>query len=241
MIQALLLRLDAPLLSFGGVSVDQRGPVDVFPSCSMLTGLLGNALGYDHADGARLSRLQERLRIAARRDRPGERILDFQTVDLGQGFLVDTGWTTRGKREDRGGGTAKEGTHIRYREYWADALFTVALSVEPGEPDLDALAEALRYPERPLFIGRKPCLPSGPIFLDKVSAPSLLDALRQAPRVRGRSHEGPLLACWPVDEAVTTNSRRVSVHDQRDWWNQIHTGARQIREGWIEPTEVSHG
>jgi CRISPR-associated Cas5-like protein len=37
----LLLRFDAPLMSFGGVMVDQHGPTDRFPGLAMLTGPAG--------------------------------------------------------------------------------------------------------------------------------------------------------------------------------------------------------
>lgn len=116
----LLLRFDAPLMSFGAPAVDNRRVIQEMPALSQVVGLLGNALGYDHADGDALSRLQTRLRLGSRADRPGEALVDYQTVDLGQDFLSEPGWTTRGKPEVRGGGFSK-GTHIRYRHFWADA------------------------------------------------------------------------------------------------------------------------
>lgn len=92
----LLLRLDAPLMSFGAVTVDQINPTWRFPARSMLVGLLGNALGWDHRDTGRLQALQARLRFAARWDAEPELLTEYQTVDLGQDFMMDTGWTTRG-------------------------------------------------------------------------------------------------------------------------------------------------
>ena len=41
----LVLHLEAPLLAFGGVAIDQIGIIRDFPAASMLTGLLANALG----------------------------------------------------------------------------------------------------------------------------------------------------------------------------------------------------
>ena len=41
----LLLRLEAPLMSFGSVLVDKRGPTDRHPGTALITGLLANALG----------------------------------------------------------------------------------------------------------------------------------------------------------------------------------------------------
>ena len=112
--------------------------------------------------------LQDRLVFAARIDREpasGMRMTDFQTAQLGAN---DQGWTTRGRPEGRAGGAnTYNAPHLRYRDYWADALVTVALRLEPpeleDEPSLDDLADALQEPARPLFIGRKPCLPVGSI------------------------------------------------------------------------------
>lgn len=248
--RVLLLRFDAPLMAFGGVAVDEYGVTREFPSASMLTGLLGNALGWDHKEGERLKVLQDRLRFAARCDRPGKYLRDFQTVDLGQAHLDGkrVGWTTRGSVEERGKGEATKGTHIRYRDYLADAVYTVALTLDPPEasPTLGDLATALAHPERPLFIGRKPCLPSVPILLSTVpiEAGGVLAALSSWPRIsRGFAKTSPpvaLHAWWPDDEPLLPGvdlerSRQVPLYDRRDWINQIHTGRRIIREGLIDP------
>jgi CRISPR system Cascade subunit CasD len=244
MIQVLLLRFDAPLMSFGGTAVDQHRETQDFPALSMLTGLLANALGLDHREDALLHSLQTRLRFAARRDRTGQRIVDFQTVDLGQPHLVGTGWTTRGVVEGRAGGSAGEGTHIRLREYHADAVFTVAVALDPGDPGLDTVEAALREPARPLFLGRKACLPATPILLGRLQATSLLDALRQAPPLRrpARLAAGdtpPLAACWPIEEGGTGTP--VPVTDERDWANQVHVGRRVVLTGRLTLAEVADG
>ncbi|MFN7952853.1 MAG: type I-E CRISPR-associated protein Cas5/CasD [bacterium] len=235
----LILRLDAPLMSFGGTRVDQIGPTQDHPSLSLLTGLLGSALGFRHRDPAKLQSLQERIRYGVRRERAGVLITDYQTVDLGQDFLVETGWTTWGHVQSRAGAFS-EGTHIRYRDYWADAEFTVVLTLEPAEtqPTVDALANALTEPARPLFIGRKPCLPAAPIFRGRVEAASIVDALRKAPSATG-VHDGHVWAWWPEDEGGPAGEVRV-VTDERDWANQIHGGERLIREGWL-PLEGGRG
>ena len=67
----LVLRLEAPLLAFGGVAIDQIGPTRDFPSASLLTGLLANALGWRRTEAAAHQRLQDRLIFAARLDRAG--------------------------------------------------------------------------------------------------------------------------------------------------------------------------
>ena len=240
MLEALLLRFDAPLMSFGGVTVDQHGVTREYPARSMLAGLLSNALGYDHRDADRLGSLQTRLRFAVRKDRSGEALVDFQTVALGQEFLLE-GWTTARCPEGRGGGPAKTGTHIRHRHYWADSVSTVVLTLEPDDerPTLDDLAAALAEPARPLFIGRKPCLPAAPLLLGRLQGESLFDLLQRAPRIGEREDPGARLkAWWPDDEREPQIGRALPVTDERDWRNQVHVGRRFIREGAVMVEEA---
>lgn len=65
----LVVRLEAPLMAFGGVAVDQVGPTRDFPSASMLTGLFANALGLHWSDRTAHQALQDRLIFGARRER----------------------------------------------------------------------------------------------------------------------------------------------------------------------------
>lgn len=228
----LILRLDAPLMSFGGVVVDQHHPVERFPGASMIAGLLANALGWQHSDTEALQSLQSHLRFAARWDREPELIVDYQTVDLGQAHLVDTGWTTKGRREDRGSGAATSGTHIRLRHYWANGSLTLALTLN-GEcrPSLDEVAEALRAPARPLFIGRKNCLPAEPLWRGHRRAETLREALAREPLSTGDPPR-KVMACWPVGESE--HGEESDVYDLRDWANQLHLGSRRHVHGMLE-------
>lgn len=235
MYDVLLLRFDAPMMSFGTVAVDAIGHTAAFPGRSLLAGLLGNALGYDHRDTDALTRLQQRILHAVRRDRGGEVRTDYQTVDLGQPFLVDeVAWTTWGRLDPRGGSSAnKVGTHIRHRDYVVDSAFTIALALDPADeqPDIGALEEAVRRPARPLFLGRKCCPPATELLLGRVKATSLVDAVREAPAADRRSSRSRLW--WPErdGERKDLGSRRITLTDERDWRNQIHVGTYAMFEG----------
>lgn len=230
----LLLRFDTPLMSFGGPMVDNHGVIQPCPAKSMICGLLGNALGYQHADTQALQRLQERLQYACRQDRSGVRLRDYQTVDLGQEFMVDRrAWTTWGRLQERKGGSASSGTQIRERDYWADAEYTISLTLDPAEesPMIAQVQHALLYPERPLFIGRKPCLPAGMILLGRTQADSLLAPLSDPEWAKG---SGTFSCWWPVttpQRGALSEERPVS--DTRDWANQIHVGERWVASGKI--------
>lgn len=242
----LLLRFDAPLMSFGAPIVDNQGEIQPYPALSMMTGLLGNALGVDHSEFDRLERLQERLRYGSRQDRRGRQIQDYQTVDLSKPYMDDDrAWTTYHHRESRAGGSASGGTHIRYRDYWADAVHTVAATLDPPDesPTLDDLESAVKHPARPLFLGRKPCLPADSLFAGRMQVDTLPDALVQAP-LHDRAADGPTYPAWwpthpdakgPSDESPLDEDLREPVTDRRDWHNQIHVGERWIVNGTVRP------
>jgi CRISPR system Cascade subunit CasD len=226
-------------MSFGGVMVDQNGVIDRFPGRSFLAGLFGNALGYTHGDASRLNELQERIEYAARWDVAPERIIDYHTVDLGQPKMRHGGWTTRGGPEHRAGGaSAKFGTHQRYRHYWANGIMTAAATLlGKAEPTVGEIASAIAEPSRPLFFGRKTCLPSDQILLGIVNEPDVLTALKKArPALTyARPIEIRMEACWP--ERLRTDQpgqRKVTVYDTRDWATQLHTGSRVQVEGLLE-------
>ena len=215
-------------MSFGAEAVDAFGVVRDFPARSAITGLIGNALGWDRMEAGRLDRLQQRMVMGTVRLREGRRVRDFQTAQLA---ADDRGWTTRGRPEGRAGGAGTYvSPHIRYRDADADALLLVALRLEPDaeEPGLDAVAAALDRPERPLFIGRKPFLPSAPIHAgfedaDTIRA-ALLKAYRKRPGMERRAQ-------WPEGEGDTL--RLVEMTDGRNWRTGVHAGLRRVVEGLL--------
>lgn len=221
--RVLLLRFDAPLMAFGREAIDQNGPTRAHPDVSLLTGLLGNALGFRRQDGEALQRLQDRLRFAVRIDREGVELRDFQTAQLQK---ADLGWTTRGAPEGRAGGAGSySGPHLRFRWHRADAALTLALALDPPDetPTLEACAAALDEPARPLFIGRKPCLPCGPLSLGVVEAPNMLAALAAAPIVGdGTQPRRHVLA--PQDAEGLTHVETLHLTGRRDWIAGVHVG-----------------
>lgn len=232
MARHLMLALEGPLAAYGAEMVDARGPVRDWPGASLLTGLLANALGYTRGDRAAHARLQARLRFAVRVDREGSRIRDFQTAQLEKD---DRGWTTRGEPEGRKGATY-DTPHIRERDYVADLALTVAIALEsPDEaPDIDALAQALDRPARPLFLGRKPCLPSRPIRDAMIDADDPLHALSLHPSIAvGASTDPDIihLAGSVVDPWRLPGIAALYVTDERNWMAGVHGGERVFLRG----------
>lgn len=231
----LILNLEAPLMAFGGETIDNHGVIRWFPSTSMLTGLLANALGWRRVERQRHQDFQDRLVFAARIDREppqGLFLRDFQTAQLAKN---DRGWTTRGAPESRAGGTYVT-PHLRYRDYLADARVTAAVRLQPGgAPDIDDIAAALHEPARPLFIGRKPCLPSGRILAGILEADSALATLLAHPISLPDINIQHVRALWPAGDPETSiqTAREYMLTDQRNWMSGLHGGGRLVREGRI--------
>ncbi|MET0743727.1 MAG: type I-E CRISPR-associated protein Cas5/CasD [Microvirga sp.] len=222
----LLIALESPLLAFGGEMVDAHGVATDFPLASTLTGLIANALGYDRSERDRHAALQSRLRFAARIEREGRRLVDFQTVKLQKS---DRGWTTRGTPEGRDGGAATYNSpHIRYREYDADKRVVIALTLEPAEisPRLGDIANAVQAPARPLSIGRKTCLPSTYLFAGFIEADTLSQAIILAPW--DEPPLGPVRILLPSSEPALATDESTLVTDERDWRAGIHSGGRRV-------------
>lgn len=232
MARHLMLALEGPLAAYGAEMVDARGPVRDWPGGSLLTGLLANALGYTRGERQAHARLQQRLRFAVRVDRNGSRIRDFQTAKLEKD---DKGWTTRGEPEGRKGATY-DTPHIRERDYVADLALTVAVVLEPPDeaPDVDALARALDRPARPLFLGRKPCLPSRPILEAMIDADDPLHALSlHESRAVGASIDPDIihLAGSVTDPWLLVGIEALFVTDERNWMSGVHGGERIFLRG----------
>jgi len=231
----LVLRLEAPLIAFGGVTIDQIGVTRDFPAASMLTGLIANALGWERTNWQVHQALQNRLVFAARREQEiADGILtDTQNVQLGKN---DKGWTTSGQPEGRDG-ASYGGPHRRFRDYHADLSASVVLRLNPAgeEPDLDAVSSALQRPARPLFLGRKPCLPSLPILAGEVVAASAYQALERVQSLERTSRK--LRALWPVHEGPVDGEsvhRVVALEDLRNWKTGLHGGSRMVAEGTVQ-------
>lgn len=226
----LVLRLRAPLASFGGTMIDAYGVTRDFPAASALTGLLANALGYERHETDRLDRLQARLVFGARREHepPLGRMTDFQTAKLG---ASDKGWTTRGRVEERAGGAATyDSPHIRRRDYHADTRMSVVLHLVPADdsPTLDDIAAALDRPARPLFIGRKGCLPADYLLAaDDTRWTEAADARAALAALPG---EGEMRALWP---ALPGEGREIT--DSRNWTSGLHGGTRRVIEATLTP------
>lgn len=152
----LALRLEGPLQSWGTSSQYNRRLTDILPSRSAITGMLCAAQGLDRGSAEESAFLQamsavKMLAVAVPRrhnDKPlaVRRLEDFHTVRY-TAKAVDA--------------TLKD-CHITRRQYLLDAAFRVFLSGERAL--LEKAGAALQDPVWGLWLGRKACIPSAPVF-----------------------------------------------------------------------------
>lgn len=166
----LVLTLAGPLQAWGSASRFTTRSTDDAPTKSGVVGLLAAARGLRRSDPVEDL---AGLRFGARVDQMGELLRDFQTAHSLDG---------------------KDAMPLSYRFYRTDACYLVGLEGDRGL--LDGLAEAIRSPAYPLYLGRRSCPPSRPLD----------------PRVREDTLEEVLLtepwqaACW------FQNKHRYDVH-----------------------------
>lgn len=157
----LALYLRAPLQSWGASSkFGDRGTLDA-PTRSGLLGLLAAACGIDKNDEARDREWLVRaaaLSVSVLAFRRGDRMADYHTV--GGGFDEKDPWRKRMIPISADGKNRR--TNVTHRDYLADSVFGAVLS---GDDALvDEMATGLADPVWGVWLGRKSCIPTEPIF-----------------------------------------------------------------------------
>jgi CRISPR system Cascade subunit CasD len=163
----LLFQIYAPLVSWGTAAVGEVRHTDAIPSRSALLGLLAAALGIPREREEELNQFNQHYRFAILPLSSREQWLrDYHTTQVPRENKKRRYFT---RREELTQAPQEVGTMLSSREYRCDAYYLVAVSAEPDAPvDLEALAQALRKPVFPLYLGRKACplaLPLAPRVL----------------------------------------------------------------------------
>lgn len=160
MANTLFLRLEGPLQSWG-----ERGRWSVRdsaldPTKSGVIGLIACALGY--REDEQIRPLSQKTCMGVRVDAPGRLITDYHTI--GGGYDSPTLLTAEAKPKKSPSGQPH--TELSNRDYLCEASFLVALQVKQVEDEglIEQIAAALQNPVWPIFLGRKSCPPTVPVF-----------------------------------------------------------------------------
>jgi CRISPR system Cascade subunit CasD len=223
----LLFRLYGLLVSWGSIAVGERRDSWNRPSKSAILGLIAAALGIERHDNARHNAFAVGYGFAVKVDTVGSSLRDFHTVqttrktDIKNIYKADTQPLTR--RRELSVGTPE--TICSQREYYTDALYTVALWAREAAPvSLIDLRSALLRPRFALYLGRKSCPLSLPLGPEVITANDLLAALAsyRPPEPTGlqgplsailNSKNTPVLLAW--EDFVFPTSRLRPLHMER--------------------------
>ncbi|MBU0569079.1 type I-E CRISPR-associated protein Cas5/CasD [bacterium] len=151
----LTLRLEGPLQSWGFDSQYNRRNTGLMPTKSAIGGMccaaIGLSRGSDKEQEFLISFGMVRMttiaipRNGVKKELPVRRLQDYHTVQNTK--------TAEGKNKD---------CHITHRQYLTDAAFGVLL--EGNSLFLGEIANALADPKWGIWLGRKTCIPSAPVF-----------------------------------------------------------------------------
>lgn len=147
----IVLRLEGPWQAWGDHSKwDERDSGD-FPTKSGVVGLLACAMGLERGNREVVA-LSDAIHMVVRADRPGTRVVDYQTVQ-GRPRLYTA---------ENGARAADKSGIVSYRWYLEDASFLVLLATD--EQWRERIVSGLKAPRWPVYLGRKSCVPSRPVF-----------------------------------------------------------------------------
>ena len=233
---ALLIRLAAPMQSWGSRSRFRDRDTEREPTKSGVIGLICAALGKPRDEKPEHEKqwpsldAMSKLRMAVRIDREGQVLRDYQTVGCGR-------WL---------GEVYARRPITSNRFYLADAVFLVAL--EGDQPLLERIDAALRNPVWPIFLGRKAFPPAEPVWLDGGILPDsgLQDALRswpwlpqsQARNTRIRANTPPERLRMVIEVPYAEDGEpRQDVPISFALGARRH-GVRKVRQEWITLSEL---
>ena len=222
----LALYLNAPLQSWGVGAKFNFRPSMSFPSRSGIVGMLAAASGIDRGDDVWLqevNKLSFTMSVFAHNDCYGTRIVDYHTVGGGNDNVVfrkKDPWRYRMAVSKFDGGVK---TELTYREYLQDSSFGVIIF---GDNDLvhtvKKLATAVQSPVWGVWLGRKSCIPTEPIFAglyDDIE--SAQDAINK--RACKNDHSLQMLV-----EEVTTDQAEENIMDIPISFSRREYGLRSV-------------
>ncbi|EMF02057.1 type I-E CRISPR-associated protein Cas5/CasD [Streptomyces mobaraensis NBRC 13819 = DSM 40847] len=226
----LVLRLAAPLQSWGGPSRYNRRETLPQPTKSGVLGLLAAAEGRPRE--ASIADLVD-LDMGVRVDQPGTLLRDYHTVSDHRGLALPSA-KVDGKRVQKRTTPAKY-TGVTQRYYLQDAVFVVAL--RGSAPLLAGLERAVRHPAFPLSLGRRSCPPTGRVSLGLHHDADLTAVLGTVPWEAAEHHRRRIRGSEVTLEATVEDPAgevlAADVPDTYDLKTGTAFGQRAVRHLWV--------
>lgn len=175
----LALRLQGPMQSWGFNSQFNRRDTALFPTKSALVGLCCAAMGLDRGSEKEktelLSFAETKLSCIAIQCKQKNKVVTVKRI---QDYH-----TVQNTRDAKGG--IRNDAVLTYRQYLNDAGFIALL--EGGKEFLGRVAESLKNPVWGIWLGRKACIPSVPVFAGLFT--NQAEALSKIPEFEGNPIE----------------------------------------------------
>lgn len=208
----LLLRLAAPLQSWGTDSKFETRRTGYEPSKSGVIGLLSAALGLAR-DSEKIADLNK-LRFAVRVDQEGKLLRDFHIAHGDKPYLTT-------------------------RYYLSDAIFLVALESEDLRL-LEKLEKALQTPYYPLFLGRRSCPPTFPLCLgikDNDIETCFKEIPLLIPNWRTPSNSVRIVIDSALDKPGVELRQDLPISFSQEHRQFGYRAVKETREIWLQETE----
>ncbi|MDB5281019.1 MAG: CRISPR-associated protein Cas5e family [Bacteroidota bacterium] len=171
----LIFYLYGPIVSWGDTAIGSVRPSHRYPTKSAIMGLIAAAVGYERKEEEKLYSLQGDIGFAVRIDGEGTLMIDYHTTQVpSKKDLKNMPHVTRHDELN----VPKLNTVLSTREYYCDALYTIALwECDETKHSLEMIKQALNKPKFVLYAGRKSCPLGLPIKATLILADSLEQAL----------------------------------------------------------------
>jgi CRISPR-associated protein Cas5/CasD subtype I-E len=134
-------------MSFGEGDYWDIRSTGIFPTKSAIVGILAACFGWSRNDTEQIKELSESLSVSMRQDNRFSLLRDYHTI-------LNT---------LKADGKPNENAVQSYRSYLMEAEFSVLVSSKSDKLH-SKIKSALENPEWPVFLGRKSCSPSLPIY-----------------------------------------------------------------------------
>lgn len=186
----ILMWLEGPLQAWGYNSEFSLRDTLEFPTKSGITGLLFSAMGEGGPQKELLSEFAAlSLTVISYSNGQAEspHLVDYQIV--GNGYDSNDSWESLMIPKKRDGSVpVGGGSKLTYRHYLQGAIFSAIAEVP--EYLSERIAASLASPIWPIFLGRRTCIPSAPIYCGVAKTPAEGERILKEKADKRGLHEG---------------------------------------------------